>query len=80
MNHSKSPWFRLYSREICDANYVSVATVHGSTVNEHEANAYLIASAPDLLDALKQIALAQDMFTVSEIAEKAIAKAERGES
>lgn len=47
-----------------------------ATFNEANRVAKLITAAPELLEALKQIELAQDAFTMSEIAKQAIAKAE----
>lgn len=63
MNHTPGPWNQMQStpREVADANGISVAITvtgymlgHEITLQQAEANARLIAAAPDLLAALTE--------------------------
>lgn len=59
MPHTQGPWY-FHGREIFgDGGSISFATVfepsHGLTEQEQRANARLIAAAPELLAALKEV-------------------------
>lgn len=56
MEHSPSPWTALETGLILDANgAVVVPDVYGDEQEDKEANAALIAAAPELLEALRAI-------------------------
>ena len=91
MKHTPGPWEYQYIEglpsplhRISDSENLAIAEVfHGRL--ETKGNAYLIAAAPKLLEALKKIAYAKgtsgiltgnDAVCFMNIAEKAIAKAE----
>ena len=74
MKHTKGPWERGNEFDIYNNSKRLVATL---SLNETNANAKLIASAPDLLDLLKDILEWDGMLPHSKIRiEQAIAKAE----
>lgn len=75
MSHTKGPW-EIVSGTKYKGNYEITAAIDG----EHEANARLIAAAPELLAALKNLLTeieAHDIHAPARIAfaKKAIAKA-----
>ncbi len=84
MSHTPGPWrtHLVDSTSVVDATGDEVAWMQGayktdSDVERMEANARLIAAAPDLLEALKQVRLHSAMpHTLREQIEAAIAKAE----
>lgn len=85
IRHTPGPWRisdfeRLAgedSRCIMGADGFAVAWIDGSTIKEHEADARLIAAAPDLLDALKEVVRISDRkHNAWDKAHAAIAKAE----
>lgn len=93
LKHTPGPWRseNQFSCKILNENGVCVAVPHGpegrwvDVKEEHEANARLIAAAPELLEALKSIMeeLEKDtptsIYKISELiikGNKAIAKAE----
>ena len=97
MNHTPGPWtigkyhVNAYDNTIYDAkNGYKIAIVEGYTHDlkeESEANAHLIAAAPELLEALKGLIGWHDCFPMKEgeadlpviaTARAAIAKAEGG--
>lgn len=58
--HAPGPWFQTYPRVICDASGVGIASSgllsdEKRSQAEQEANARLIAAAPELLAALKRV-------------------------
>ena len=66
---------RRYVGDIC--NIQSCDHIQGITVDEAQANARLIAAAPDMLDACRQALLHfEDDQTISHVLAAAIAKAE----
>ena len=89
--HTPGPWrykptrdsFRIYSAQIGDnSDGVCVADTYYDNSGDEEANAFLIASAPELLEAAK-FALASAVFGAGESADllrAAIAKAEGQET
>jgi hypothetical protein len=81
MNYTKGKW-KVDGFRIFDTNGHSVATTgtfSGRKYEEDIANAYLIASAPDLYEALKDlVGICEEFFFEDQLeqANKAIAKAE----
>jgi hypothetical protein len=70
MKHTPGPWFQehrkkangMYATEVFDKEGQTIATlawhskkIGNVTITDREANARLIAAAPDLLDALQKI-------------------------
>ena len=56
INHTPAPWSRNSDDDIHDANGDVVCGANGPTAEEQEANARLIAAAPEMLEALREIA------------------------
>ena len=82
MKHSPGPWTRPVHGVIADAKGITVADLTWVTTEHDEANACLIAAAPDLLAACKAV-VDEDGFRGSALMRKrieamraAIAKAE----
>jgi hypothetical protein len=83
--HSPGPWFRHGQKDdpcgsaiIRASNGFEVANSRSFLIEEYEANANLIAAAPDLLAALKWVATsaAKDSMEMWQAVNAAIAKAE----
>lgn len=52
--HTKGPWYIENHKIKCAGGY-SVADIHGAKTSEGLANAALIAAAPKMLEALKEL-------------------------
>ena len=64
MKHTPGPWFYSGKHDTCEVRYVAlspddhyeeIATLFGKDGAEQQANAHLIAAAPDLLELLQEI-------------------------
>ena len=85
ITHTPGPWYKTEGL-ISDSNGVHIATACDTRYENAEANARLIAAAPDLLEALKGINKRLhnmmgdiELRQMERIAQQAIAKAEGGE-
>lgn len=80
--HTPGPWhvydsrFREVNGAIMDAAGNKVASAHGPTTEELEANARLIAAAPELLEALRRATALLAGGPTRDFCRAAIAKAE----
>jgi hypothetical protein len=77
--YTPGPWVLREDGFIVDCDDCIIADPHckpGPEIEEREANARLIAAAPELLQACKEIIEAEE-FMVASFARAAIAKAEK---
>lgn len=75
INHTPGPWVVIEGRFAWTIGKWPYRIAEISNVAEYKANARLIAAAPDLLEALEQIAWSNDSKWQADCARAAIKKA-----